>query len=105
MSGSDTEGEDVSEVSVRPNFGWKELKTKTQLVKECFLAQLTDGWLTTKRNCIRCSAIVKASNNSSTKLVNHTKSCDKNLVIRRSLHRDGQLRITCKQKSRWPRQV
>ena len=42
MCGSDTEGEDVSEVPVRPNFVWKELKTKGQLVKKYFLAELKD---------------------------------------------------------------
>ena len=68
MSGSDTEGEGVSEVSVRPNFVWKELKTKNQLVKKYFLAELKDGRLTAKRKCIRCSAIVTAFNNGTTNL-------------------------------------
>ena len=48
MSGSDTEGKDVSEESVRrPKFVWKELKTKNQLVKKVFLVELKDSRLTT----------------------------------------------------------
>ena len=62
--------------------------TQNQLIGKYFPAELTDGRLTTKRKCIRCSAIVKVSNNGTTKLVNHIKSCE-NLVIQRILHNDG----------------
>ena len=80
MSVSDTEGNYVSEVSFRSNIVWEELKTKNQLVKTYFLAEHKDSRWNTKRKCIRCSAIVKASTNGTTNLVNHIKSCGKKLT-------------------------
>ena len=54
-----------------------EITEKKELVKKYILAELKESWLTSKRKCIRCSALVKASNNGTTILVNNIKSGEK----------------------------
>ena len=77
-SGEETEGEIEQEIHVihRPKIEWQRTNScNGKEVRKNFLPEYRNDQRTFGRKCLKCSLIIQASNNGSTNLINHLKSC------------------------------